>query len=325
MSSLLVVIEHVNGTPVPSSLGVLNKVLAVAGQAGDSVVALVAGPGAASLAGSLGAWGVGTALCVDDDRVTAGALTDAVAAAVTHVGATHVFASASVISAEWAGALAGRLGAGITTDSIDLRNDGGSYIVRRPALDDSIHVDCGWKNASGILQGVALFRANSFVPATQNGGSATVETISVTASDVPAVEFLGNEEAETGGVDITEADVLVGAGRGLGGPENFGIVESLAKAIGGEVATTRAVVDAGWYDYATQVGQTGKTVTPKLYLAVGISGAIQHKIGMQSSGTIIAINKDPNAPIFEFADLGVVGDLFQIVPKLEAAIRERKG
>ena len=131
-----------------------------------------------------------------------------------------------------------------------------------------------------------------------------------------------HEESE--GPSIEDADVIVAGGRGLGGPENFALVEELAKALGGAVAATRAVVDAGWYPYATQVGQTGKTVAPKLYVACGISGAIQHKVGMQGSNMIVAINKDPNAPIFEFADLGVVGDLHAIVPKLTELVRARK-
>ena len=118
--------------------------------------------------------------------------------------------------------------------------------------------------------------------------------------------------------------MIVAGGRGLGGPENFSLCEELAGALGGAVAATRAVVDAGWYPYSTQVGQTGKTVSPKLYIACGISGAIQHKVGMQGAGTIVAINKDPNAPIFEFCDFGVVGDVHVVVPKLTELVRSRK-
>jgi len=129
---------------------------------------------------------------------------------------------------------------------------------------------------------------------------------------------------ESKGPSIEDAEVIVAGGRGLGKPENFSLVEDLAKALGGAVAATRAVVDAGWYPYASQVGQTGKTVAPKLYIACGISGAIQHKVGMQSSGTIVAINKDPNAPIFEYSDLGVVGDVHEIVPKLTELVKARR-
>jgi electron transfer flavoprotein alpha subunit len=126
-------------------------------------------------------------------------------------------------------------------------------------------------------------------------------------------------------VNIEDADILVGGGRGLGEAANFKLCEELAEALGGAVAATRAVVDAGWYPYSTQIGQTGKTVAPKLYLATGISGAIQHKVGMQSSENIMAINKDQNAPIFEFCDLGIVGDLHKIVPKLTEAVKAKKG
>ena len=131
-------------------------------------------------------------------------------------------------------------------------------------------------------------------------------------------------ETRGGDVNIEDADILVGGGRGLGEKDNFQLAEDLAEALGGAVAATRAVVDAGWYPYETQVGQTGKTVSPKLYVALGISGAIQHKVGMQSSNVIVSINKDANAPIFEFSDLGVVGDVHEIVPKLTELVRARK-
>src|SRR2546430_279335 len=171
---------------------------------------------------------------------------------------------------------------------------------------------------------LALFRPGRFDPA-EPGGEAAVEELTPTFEGFStAATMLEQAHEESEGPSIEDADVIVAGGRGLGGPENFSLVEGLAKALGGAVAATRAVVDAGWYPYATQVGQTGKTVSPKLYVACGISGAIQHKEGMQGSGTVVAINKDPNAPIFEFADLGVVRDLHEIVPKLTQLVEQRK-
>ena len=153
-----------------------------------------------------------------------------------------------------------------------------------------------------------------------------VEQVEVApAADLPAVRIVDRITEASEVVSIEEATTIVAGGRGVGGPEGFGIVEELADVLGGAVGATRAVVDAGWIGYAHQIGQTGKSVKPQLYLAAGISGAIQHKVGMQTSGTIVAINRDPDAPIAEFADLMVVGDLFEILPRLSAAVRARRG
>jgi electron transfer flavoprotein alpha subunit len=226
----------------------------------------------------------------------------------------------SVLAADVAAGLAARLDAGLNWDLVDLVQQDGSLVGKRPALQDSVYVDVGWKTEPRL----ALFRSGSFDPAA-TGGSAQVEDVDVTLEDFSTTaRMVDQAHEESEGPSIEDAPVIVAGGRGLGGPENFTLVEELAKALGGAVGATRAVVDAGWYPYSTQVGQTGKTVSPKLYIACGISGAIQHKVGMQSSGVIVAINKDANAPIFEFSDLGVVGDVHEVVPKLTELVKARK-
>ena len=182
-------------------------------------------------------------------------------------------------------------------------------------------MDVGWKGEPRL----ALFRTGTFEPVEQ-AGQAEVAEVSYELQDFSTRAAM-LEQAHEGrsGPSIEDADIVVAGGRGLGKPEAFSIVEQLAAALGGAVGATRAVVDAGWYPYAAQVGQTGRSVAPKLYVACGISGAIQHKVGMQGSNVIVAINKDPNAPIFEFCDFGVVGDLHTIVPKLTELVRARKG
>jgi electron transfer flavoprotein alpha subunit len=184
-----------------------------------------------------------------------------------------------------------------------------------------VYVDVTWTSEPRI----GLVRAGAFEPSEQAGAGA-VEEVPVRIADWSrAARMVERAHAESEGPSIEAADVIVAGGRGLGGPEHFSLVEELAQALGGAVGATRAVVDAGWYPYSTQVGQTGKTVSPKLYVACGISGAIQHKVGMQGSGAIVAINKDRNAPIFDYCDLGVVGDVHAIVPKLTELVRARRG
>jgi electron transfer flavoprotein alpha subunit len=209
------------------------------------------------------------------------------------------------------------LGAGLNWGLVDFDGEKG----RAPQLQDTVVVEVGWTTPVRL----GIFRAGA-LDAAASSGTSEVRDAAVELEDFSTLaEMVEQAHAEQQGPSIEDADVIVAGGRGLGQPENFGLAEELAKALGGAVAATRAVVDAGWYPYSAQVGQTGKTVSPKLYIALGISGAIQHKVGMQGSNTIVAINKDPNAPIFEFSDLGVVGDLHAIVPKLTELVRARRG
>jgi electron transfer flavoprotein alpha subunit len=314
----LVFVEHHEGRLQKDSLGLLSK----AASLGDAE-AVVLGFEVTELAAEAGKYGA-QRVHVDDDVLLDKPLpqprVDALETLLDEQDFDAVLFAASVLSADVAAALAVRLDAGLNYDLTDLVVDDGKLVGTRPALGDSVYVDVGWSSEPRL----ALIRSGTFEPH-ETGGSAEVVPFESRLQDFSlAATMVEQAHEESEGPSIEDADVIVAAGRGLGSPENFGLVEELAKALGGAVAATRAVVDAGWYPYPTQVGQTGKTVAPKLYVAVGISGAIQHKVGMQSSGLIVAINKDPNAPIFEYADLGVVGDLHEIVPKLTELVRARK-
>ena len=314
----LVFLEHHGGEFVKNSLGVLAK----AADLGDAH-AVVAGSGVKELAARGGEFGAQKVWAADDAALEAPLpqpRVDVLERLVRGNGYDTVLFGQSVLAADVASGLAARLEAGLNWDLTDLVHEGGTLVGKRPALQDSVIVDAGWKSAPRL----ALFRSGAFDPR-QAGGEAQVEDVRVQLQDFSTkATMVEQAHAESEGPSIEEADVIVAGGRGLGGPENFKLVEELAQALGGAVAATRAVVDAGWYPYAAQVGQTGKTVSPKLYVAVGISGAIQHKVGMQGSGTVVAINKDGNAPIFEFADLGVVGDLHEILPKLTELVKQRR-
>ena len=297
--------------------------LSKAAELGGDVAGVVLGSHVRDLAPQAGAYGAARVYVADKpelEKPLPQPRVDALAALVAAQDIDTVLFAASVLSADVASGLAARLGAGLNWDLTDLVQENGQLIGKRPALGDTVYVDVGW-NAEPRL---ALIRAGTFDPK-ETGGEAQVEDFDVEFGEHSLqATMLEQAHAESEGPSIEEADVIVAGGRGLGSPDNFKLVEELAQALGGAVAATRAVVDAGWYPYATQVGQTGKTVAPKLYVACGISGAIQHKVGMQSSGVIVAINKDPNAPIFDFCDLGVVGDLHEIVPKLTELVRSRK-
>jgi len=316
---IAVFLEHHEGELQKGSLGVLGK----AAQLGDEVAGVVLGSGVTELAGQAGKFGAAKVFVADDPALEAPLpqpRVDALAQLIEEHGIDTVLFAASVLAADVAGGLAARLDAGLNWDLVDIAKDDGSFVGKRPALEDTVYVDVGWTSEPRL----AMFRPGTF-EAAETGGQAEVTEFSPAFEDFSTrATMLEQAHAESEGPSIEDADVIVAGGRGLGSPDNFSLVEALAKALGGAVAATRAVVDAGWYPYSTQVGQTGKTVSPKLYIACGISGAIQHKVGMQGAGTVVAINKDPNAPIFEFSDLGVVGDLNEIVPKLTELVQQRK-
>jgi electron transfer flavoprotein alpha subunit len=317
----LVFLEHHGDEVQRDGLGVLAK----AASLGDGDVSgVLVGSGVSQAAEVAGAHGASRVFVADDESLAAALpqpRVDALAGLVREHGFDTVLFGQSVLAADVAAGLAARLDAGLNWDLVDLAAQDGSLVGTRPALEDTVYADVGWTSDVKL----ALFRPGTFDPV-ESGGNAEVEEFTPSFEDFSTQATMveqAHEESE--GPSIEDADVIVAGGRGLGGPENFSLVEELAKALGGAVAATRAVVDAGWYPYSTQVGQTGRTVSPKLYVACGISGAIQHKVGMQGSGTVVAINKDPNAPIFEFCDLGVVGDLNEIVPKLTELVNQRKG
>jgi electron transfer flavoprotein alpha subunit len=316
---IAVFLEHHEGELQKGSLGVLSK----AASLGDDVAGVILGSGTKELAAQAGKFGAKKVFVAEAPELEAPLpqpRVDALAQLVGDQDIDTVLFAASVLASDVAAGLAARLGAGLNWDLVDVETKDGTLVGKRPALEDTVYVDVGWTDEPRL----ALFRPGAFDPS-ETGGEAEVVELAPTFEDFSTRAMMveqAHEEAE--GPSIEDADVIVAGGRGLGSPDKFSLVEELAKALGGAVAATRAVVDAGWYPYATQVGQTGKTVSPKLYVACGISGAIQHKVGMQGSGTVVAINKDPNAPIFEFCDLGVVGDLHEIVPKLTELVRQRK-
>jgi electron transfer flavoprotein alpha subunit len=317
--SVLVFLEHHGNELQKGSLGVLTK----AAQLGDGdVAAVLVGGGVKALASEAGKFGAGKVYVAEDDSLEPPlpqARVDVIAKIVQDNGYESVLFANSVLAADIAAGLAARLDAGLNWDLVDISSD---FVGKRPALQDSVLVDVGWRSTPRL----ALFRAGSFDAAAGSGGEPQIEDVTVDLQEHSrAAKVVSQEQEQASGPSIEDADVIVAGGRGLGAPESFTLAEELARALGGAVGATRAVVDAGWYPYAAQIGQTGKVVSPKLYVALGISGAIQHKVGMQSSNVIVAINKDPNAPIFEFSDLGVVGDVHEIVPKLTELIQQRKG
>ena len=323
MAGILVYTLHDDeGNFNKNSLGALSEASKLAGELGTEASALVVGDVADDAAASLGKWGAKKVYRAKDvPEGLAQPIVDAMAKVMSDNDISYALFGGGLLGFEIGAGLTARLNAGVTMEVTAVNVQDGKLVAERPILQDSQIADVGYVEEPGIIIG----RLNAF-DEKEGDGTAEVEDVAVELSEWSTkAKMVKRGEQRGADVNIEDADILVGGGRGLGQAENFKMAEELAESMGGAVAATRAVVDAGWYPYAAQIGQTGKTVAPKLYLAAGISGAIQHKVGMQNSENILAINKDQNAPIFEFCDLGVVGDLHKIVPKLTEAIKAKKG
>jgi electron transfer flavoprotein alpha subunit len=323
MSGILVYALHYEGAFNKNSLGAVSEGARLASELGTECHAIVVGEGISDdLAGQLGNYGATKVFRVEGPEGLAQPVVDAMAKVATENDHDYLLFGGGLLGFEIGAGLAARLDAGVVMEVTEVEARDGKLVAKRPILKDSQVSDVHYRSKVGVIIG----RLNAFEAKESGSGAAAVEDVQVEFAPHSLKASMVNRGEQRGGdVNIEDADVLVAGGRGLGNADGFKALEELAKALGGAVAATRAVVDAGWFPYAGQIGQTGKTVAPKLYLAAGISGAIQHKVGMQSSENIVAINKDSNAPIFEFSDLGIVGDLNKIVPKLTEAVKAKKG
>src|ERR671922_2471295 len=291
MANILVYALHYEGAFNKNSLGAVSEGARLAGELGGECHVLVLGGDDLSdeLCGSLGSYGAAKVFRAQGPEGLAQPVVDAMAKVMEDGGHRYALFGGGLLGFEIGAGLAARLHAGVTMEVTAVRAEGGELLAERPILQDSAVVDVGYVGEPGIIIG----RLNAFDAVESGEGAAEVVDVDVQLEEHSTRATMVQRGEQRGAdVNIEDAEILVAGGRGLGNAEGFELCEQLAEALGGAVAATRAVVDAGWYPYAAQIGQTGKTVAPKLYLAAGISGAIQHKVGMQGSGTIVAINKD---------------------------------
>jgi len=328
MADVLTYVLHYEGKFNKNSLGAVSEGSARAAEIGGSCHAVVVGGDDLTdeLCQTLGSYGATKVFRAKGPEGLAQPVVDVMAKVIDENGQGYALFGGGLLGFEIGAGLAARQKAGVTMEVTAVRAEDGKLVAERPILGDSKISVSHYRGDLGIIIG----RINAFelrLDPAHPGGAAEVVDVEIEYSPFSNQATMVQRGEQRGAdVDIEGANILVAGGRGLGKAEGFKLAEDLAAAFGGNsaVAATRAVVDAGWYPYAAQIGQTGKTVSPKLYLAAGISGAIQHKVGMQSSENIVAINKDANAPIFEFSDLGIVGDLNKILPKLTEAIKAKK-
>jgi electron transfer flavoprotein alpha subunit len=322
--TMLVVVEHDAGTLGKVSGQILT---AARGLAGD-VHAVAWGPGAADVAGQVGTFGGSVVHVFDDPVVTTyatGPQSAVVAAALDASGADTLLYPADPFVTDVVATVAVARNAGVITDAVDLEvDDDGGLIATKAIFGGDMISTCRVK--PGLLACIGV-KANAFTGEELGGDPAAVDVLDVAVDDAArAIEVVDVVEQSSGDrPEMTEASIIAAGGRGLGDAEGFRLIEGLADALGGAVGASRAATDAGWYPHQHQIGQTGKTVAPQLYIGSGISGAIQHRAGMQTSQLIAAINTDGDAPIFSIADFGVVGDLHAVIPELIEEIEQRAG
>ena len=316
--------EFSGGSPTHAALELAAGAAELAGQSKGAAVALAYGPGATEAA-ALGAAGASRAVVLGDDASPAIVHAAAAAAAIRDLSPLALLAPATPNGRDLAAALVGLLGLPAFGPVRAVRIDGGRVRTEQATLQGTV-ITVSEPTDDAEQPAIVLVLPSTFTPT--EGGTGKASLVPAPASEagpLGAARIVESHPAEAAVANLEEASVIVAGGRGVGSADGFVPLQELATALGGAVGASRAAADAGWVPYQLQIGQTGKVVKPALYVGCGISGAIQHRVGMQTSENVLAINKDPDAPIGEFADLFVVGDLFAIVPKLTAEIRRRKG
>jgi len=323
MSQIIVLAEHEAGTLVKGSLVAVSAAKELAAKVGGTFDIAIAGQGVDSVAAELAGYGAAHIYQIEDATLanyTAQAYAQAFDTAVRHSGAQFVLAAATSRGKDCTPRVAARLKAGQASDIVAINGSAGQLTYTRPMWAGAVLGDVKVNTDITVL----TVRTTAFDPAAATGSNSPIEKM---ASGVDAgslrMQYVGTDSVKSDRPALSDADVVISGGRGLKAPENFKIIEALADKLEAAIGASRAVVDEGWVPNDWQVGQTGKVVAPNLYIAVGLSGAIQHVSGMKGSKTIVAINKDPEAPIFQIADYGIVADLFEVVPELTDKLSSR--
>jgi electron transfer flavoprotein alpha subunit len=319
MSEILVLVEHTDGDVKKVTLELLTKAREL-----GTPSAVFVGAGFEKAKDKLGEYGAAKVYVADAAELTGYVVApkaELLAKLVADASPAAVLVAATAEGKEIAGRLAIKTGSGILTDAVDLKLDGGTFVAEQSIFGGSSIVH----SAVTVGTPIVAMRPNATPPVPEAAAAERVDAaveLTESAKLARIVERVAVPKGDR--PELTEAAIVVSGGRGVGSAEKFSVIEALADQLGAAVGASRAAVDSGWYPHQSQVGQTGKTVSPQLYVAAGISGAIQHRAGMQTSKTIVAINKDPEAPIFELVDYGVVGDLFNVVPQATEEIAKRK-